>query len=66
MIYFLQIRDLETEVNARSEELESVETGYRSEVGDDDVDDDDCDDDDDDDHDDVVDSGCQVIDECMV
>ena len=31
--YFLQIRDLETEVNARSEELESVETGYRSEVG---------------------------------
>ena len=29
----LQIRDLETEVNARSEELESVETGYRSEVG---------------------------------
>ena len=54
MIYFLQIRDLETEVNARSEELESVETGYRSEVGDDDVDDGDGDDDDDDD----VDYGC--------
>ena len=50
MIYFLQIRDLETEVNARSEELESVETGYRSEVGDDD-------DDDVDDHD-VDDYGC--------
>ena len=58
MIYFLQIRDLETEVNARSEELESVETGYRSEVGDDhdhDVDDDYVDDDDDDD---VDDNGC--------
>ena len=27
-----QIRDLESEVHERSEELESVETGYRSEV----------------------------------
>ena len=59
MIYFLQIRDLETEVNARSEELESVETGYRSEVGDyDDDDDDDVDDDDVYDDDVDVDYGC--------